>query len=76
MAFLLPSLAGVCWLPLWLYLYREPEEHPWITGRESEHIFSGRAGAAENGKEVPAKWSKLLALPQSGSFILGRFFAE
>ena len=76
MAFLLPSLAGVCWLPLWLYLYREPEEHPWIRGRESEHIFSGRAGAAENGKEVPAQWSKLLALPQSWSFILGRFFAD
>jgi ACS family hexuronate transporter-like MFS transporter len=76
MAFLLPSLGGVCWLPLWLYLYREPEEHPWITERERQHIFSDRAEAAEGGKEAPAHWSKLLGLPQSWSFILGRFFAD
>lgn len=76
MAFLLPSIAGLCWLPLWLYLYREPEQHPWISPQEREHILAGRVGENQAAEGPCPKWLSLLGLPQSWSFILSRFFAD
>lgn len=29
-AFLVPGAIGFLWLPLWLRIYRAPQEHPWI----------------------------------------------
>src|SRR5262249_33434220 len=40
MAFLMPSIAGALWLPLWLWIYHEPEEHPLISKEERELILN------------------------------------
>jgi len=76
MAFLLPSLGGFLWLPLWFGLYREPEQHPRITEAERQLILSDRAGESRTGKESAPKWSSLLTHSQTWSFILARFFVD
>jgi ACS family hexuronate transporter-like MFS transporter len=74
-AFLLPSLSGLVLLPIWLWLYREPREHPWLTDQEREHIFEGRTPELEARLPKP-RWSQLLGFRQSWSFIAARFFAD
>lgn len=73
-AFLLPSLGGLVLLPLWWLVYREPSEHPWLTREEYEYINKGRA--PEQVTSIRPRWSQLLSLRQSWSFIAARFFAE
>lgn len=74
-AFLLPSLSGLTLLPLWLWIYREPRQHPWLTDEEREHIFAGRGAEAEARLPKP-RWSQLLKFRQTWSFIAARFFAD
>lgn len=76
MAFLTTSLCGICWLLLWLPLYKEPEKHPRITEDELRHILSDRTGAESEEKVAALPWSKILALPQTWSFILARIFCD
>ena len=48
MAFLLPSLSGLILLPIWLWIYREPRQHPWLTEEEErEHILEDRTPEME-----------------------------
>lgn len=76
MAFLITSLSGMVWLLLWLVVYHEPAEHPWITEEELEHIRSSRQEEPRNQGNRPLAWSQLLKLPQAWSFVLARFFAD
>jgi len=73
-AFLLTSLGGMFWLPFWLGLYHEPEEHPRITQKELQYIRSDGEAYGSNYRSM--EWKKLLALPQTWSFILARFFFD
>lgn len=75
MAFLLPSLSGLLLLPLWLWVYRDPRKHPWLTDQEREYIFAGRSPESEARLSKP-RWSQLLKFRQSWSFIAARFFAD
>lgn len=72
-AFLVPSLTGLLLLPVWLLVYREPANHPWLTDRERNHIL--RDSGAESVATKP-RWLQLLALRQTWSFILARLFAD
>ncbi len=74
MAFLLPSLCGAILLPIWLFVYREPEDHPWITQEEREHILSDRGG--EGGQSQKPRILNLLTFRQTWSFIVARFFVD
>jgi MFS transporter, ACS family, hexuronate transporter len=74
-AFLLPSLGGFLLLPLWWLVYREPSQQPWLTPEEYEHIQQGRT-PQQLASTVRPRWSQLLSLRQSWSFIAARFFAE
>jgi MFS transporter, ACS family, hexuronate transporter len=74
MAFLLPSVCGAILLPIWLFVYREPEDHPWITKEEREHILSDRAG--ESGADRKPQILHLLKFRQIWSFIVARVFLD
>ena len=75
-AFLLPSLIGMIWLPLWLLIYREPRQHPWITEGELRHIESDRPNIVSEPEKSRPKWSRMFAYRQTLSFVLARFFAD
>jgi MFS transporter, ACS family, aldohexuronate transporter len=75
MAFLLPSMSGLILLPLWLWIYHEPRQHPWLTDEERDHIFADRTPEMEARVPKPP-WASLLRLRQSWSFIAARFFAD
>ena len=74
-AFLVPSLSGLLLLPLWLWVYREPADHPWLTEGERRHILGQRVEAASQGSRF-FRWSSLLRQPQTWSFILSRIFGD
>jgi len=74
-AFLVPSLCGLLLLPVWLWVYREPAGHPWLSAEEHQHILGNRH------EEAPVqsqrfKWSSLLRQPQSWSFVACRIFGD
>jgi ACS family hexuronate transporter-like MFS transporter len=75
-AFLIPSLAGLIWLPLWLWIFREPRDHRWLTESERLYIESDRQGVAEMAAAPRPKWSSMFAQRQTWSFILARFFFD
>jgi ACS family hexuronate transporter-like MFS transporter len=75
-AFLVTSLAGLCWLLLWHPLYREPAEHPRITTDELEHILPERGDGPSSVEETSPPWSKLLRLRKTWSFIFARIFCD
>ena len=75
LAFLLPSLSGFLLLPFWLWIYREPSQHPWLTSEERQYIFKDRNLSQEDISAKP-RWPQLLRFPQTWSFILARTFAD
>ena len=40
--FLITGLAGLLLAIVWFIVYRGPEQHPWITEKEREHVRTGR----------------------------------
>jgi MFS transporter, ACS family, hexuronate transporter len=76
-AFIATGVAGFVVLTLWLALYRQPEKHPWLSGRERDLIQSGeeQIKVAEPPKE---KGVFKLVLPQKNFWALAiaRFLSE
>ncbi|HWO30685.1 MAG TPA: MFS transporter, partial [Candidatus Acidoferrum sp.] len=70
-AFLLTGALGFAWLILWLWLYRNPEQHPYCTSGERKYIQSDPVAPA--GK---IKWSQLLPHRQTWAFAAGKFMID
>ena len=70
-AFLLTGALGFAWLILWLWLYRNPEQHPYCTSGERRYIQSDPV--AQAGK---IKWSQLLPHRQMWAFAAGKFMID
>jgi MFS transporter, ACS family, hexuronate transporter len=70
-AFLLTGSLGFAWLILWLWLYRNPEQHPHCTSAERAYIQSDPV--AQAGK---IKWSQLLPHRQTWAFAAGKFMID
>ncbi len=69
---------GVVWVALWLFINKaDPEEHPWVTEEEKNHILEGRCTPAEcEVKDKGKSWGELLRQKKNWSVILGRFFLD
>ena len=76
--FLFTGALGFLWLAAWLFFFRAPSEHPWLTAEEREHIRSGQdvegAGAADAG--APVGWLELLRHRQVWAIVAARFFTD
>lgn len=75
-AFLIPSLAGLVWLPLWLVVYREPRDHPWITDEELRHIESPLPDGQPVAQASLPTWGSMFFRPQTWAFVFSRFFVD
>lgn len=60
-AFVVTGVVGLTWIALWLWVYRPPRRHRWLSRAELDHIESGteRPAATEPGAP-PVRWRDLL----------------
>ena len=71
-AFLVTGALGFVVLGFWLWLYRQPREHPKVTQQELSYIEQDGEDAA--GK--PLTWREALRQRQAWYFIAGKFFTD
>jgi ACS family hexuronate transporter-like MFS transporter len=71
-AFLITGAIGFLWVILWLWLYRDPHEHPRLSKDEYALIAAGRA------EEKPAKVPYVLLLQRRAAwaFLIGKFLTD
>jgi ACS family hexuronate transporter-like MFS transporter len=72
--FLVTGAAGVLLSGLWILIYRRPEEHPWITQREREHIEEGRTSQTDPTVRHP--WKVISKTPVVWAVAVGRFLGD
>ena len=70
-AFVVGGSLGLLWLALWLWLYRAPEQHPWVSPRELAFI---RSDTQETVPSVP--WVKLLPQRETWAFAVGKLLTD
>ena len=70
-AFFVGGSLGLVWLVVWLWLYRKPEEHPWVSPQDLGLIQSD---PPETVKAVP--WLKLLGLRETWAFAVGKLLCD
>jgi MFS transporter, ACS family, hexuronate transporter len=71
-AFMLAGAAGFMWLIFWLRFYNVPEKIERLGAAELAHIRSD--GDSESRQKI--SWAKLLTLPQTWSFVVGKFVTD
>ncbi|QRQ99951.1 MFS transporter [Dyadobacter sandarakinus] len=74
-AFLITGALGFIWLVFWWLFYEIPSRHKKVSADEFEFIHQDNEHLA-NPAEKPIKWRKLLQLPQSWVFIIGKFLTD
>src|SRR5580765_11090 len=71
-AFVATGAIGILWIIVWLWLYREPGEHPFLSSREHDLIRSG--DGAEPRQRVP--YASLLTDRAAWAFLVGKFLTD
>ncbi len=71
MAFVITGLFTVVWLVVWLWFYRRPREHTYVTAGELAHIESDPVEL-----HAPLPWRRLLGMRQTWAYICGRFLID
>ncbi len=70
-AFVVGGSLGLVWLCFWLWLYRKPEEHPWVSPQELGLIQSDPPETIES---VP--WLRLLPLRETWAPAIGKALTD
>ncbi|WP_269716476.1 MFS transporter [Caulobacter sp. NIBR2454] len=71
MAFIVTGIAGLIWLPIWLLVYRSPQEHKRVSAGELAHITQDPADPVEK-----IAWTKILTKRETWAFALGKFLID
>jgi ACS family hexuronate transporter-like MFS transporter len=71
MAFIITGVAGLIWLPIWLFVYRRPREHKKVSAAELAYIEQDPADPVEK-----VAWSKLLTKRETWAYALGKFLID
>lgn len=71
-AFVVTGASGFVWLFFWLWLYREPAEHPRVSPQELALIQSDPPDS-ESGK---MSWARLFPLRETWAFAAAKFFTD
>ena len=70
-AFVGTGALGFVWLALWLWLYAEPEKHPWVSASELNRILEDRESTTAR-----VAWLRLLPVKETWAFSLGKFLTD
>lgn len=71
MAFIVTGLAGLIWLPIWLLVYRRPQEHKRVSAAELAHIESDPPDPVQK-----IAWTRLLTVRETWAYALGKFLID
>jgi ACS family hexuronate transporter-like MFS transporter len=75
--FIITGALGLLWLCLWLFLYRVPQEHPWLRDDERAYILEGqREAIPAAGARRRLTWLELLRYRQVWAVVVGRFLTD
>jgi ACS family hexuronate transporter-like MFS transporter len=74
-AFVGTGALGLVCVGLWLFLYRSPRRHPWITERELRQIET-EPGDERDLPGPRMAWLKILGYRQAWSFALAKFMTD
>jgi len=72
--FIVTGLAGLVLSAIWLWFYRRPEDHPWVTEREREYVAQGRPKDTE--AAVGNTWKLVIRTRVSWAVGIGRFIGD
>lgn len=70
-AFIATGATGLIWLIFWLWLYRKPEDHKWVSAKELAHI---QCDPGEKTERVP--WSRVLPKKETWAFAVAKFLTD
>jgi MFS transporter, ACS family, hexuronate transporter len=75
-AFVSTGAFGFIWAILWMWLYRSPDKHPWLSKKERDYIDEGKKELAIEAPATKGVWK--VVLPQRNFWAIGiaRFFSE
>jgi ACS family hexuronate transporter-like MFS transporter len=76
--FAVTPLFGLTFVALWLWIYRRPEEHPWLTDQERARILSERKGgeAASEKLDWRTCWGSILKNPAVWALMGARMLTD
>ncbi len=74
-AFAATAILGVLWIPVWLWIYRDPHEHPHANEAEIAYIEAGGGARDRPAGRAEVRWSDLLRYPTTWGIVLVAFFA-
>jgi ACS family hexuronate transporter-like MFS transporter len=72
-AFVITGALGFVWLAAWLWIYRIPSEHPWITPQERLYIEEGRPS---QGTRRSMSYRALFGAPATWGLLFSRVLAD
>ena len=77
-AFIITGALGFVWLALFLWLYRQPEDHPRITDEEraDDPARTAATDAPHDAGAGPLPYATLLRLPQTWGYIVSKSFTD
>lgn len=73
-AFILPGVIGFAWLGVWLWLYRDLDDHPSVTDEEKAFIKIGQIKTKT--EDGGPGWRVLFRSPALRGLMAARFFAD
>ncbi len=70
-AFIVTGVVGLIWLPVWLLVYRRPQEHRRVGAAELAHIQSDPPDSV-----AKISWLQLIGKRETWAFALGKFLID
>lgn len=74
-AFIATGGLGFVWLALWLWIYRRPREHPWVSQEEIQLIETSGPAHTEPA-EAKTPWQRILGYRQAWGFVAAKFITD
>lgn len=71
--FVITASLGFVWVVIWLFAYKLPHQHKYVSPAELDYIHSDSADAA---KEPAIGWLQALRYKQTWGFALAKFFSD
>lgn len=70
LAFVIPGVVGLLWLPLWLKVYRHPAKHPVVTAADLAQLELDAPGVP------PPRWRDVLVKRHVWGLVASRLFSD
>jgi ACS family hexuronate transporter-like MFS transporter len=80
-AFILIGATGFLWMAFWVFMYKKPEEHPWVNKAELDYILSDKESettetASGTKPERKLSFLECFKFKQTWSFAFGKFMTD